>query len=201
METSVSTILAPADTIIQLLFIPKLIYFCAIFAYEGFKNGITLTHGGMRKGVIAKIYGVFYSVLIVFFALSIPVYVKDLLSTGVEKIKQALVFAASMPEIGFIFIGISVFMLLLKEGLVRFRKKNIRKNAYAYKVYNSMLLLPLAIGIQNVLGLPHWVYIAILVYFMYFGAFASPQVLKKAMPLPSEKNLPKEQTGAKQNAG
>ena len=198
METSLSTILAPADTILQLLFIPKLIYFCAVFAYDGFKKGVTLTHGGMRKGIIAKFYGVFYSVFIIFSALTIPIYVKELLATDVEKIKQALFFAASIPEIGFIFIGISLFMFLLKEGLMRFSKKKIRRNEYAQKMYNSMLLLPLAIGLQNLIGLPHWVYIGIMTYFMYFGAFASPAIIRKAMPVPVEKQSRKDKNTLKE---
>jgi hypothetical protein len=198
VETSLQTILAPADIIIQLLFLPKLIYFCAIFAYEGFKNGVTLTHVGMRKGAIAKIYGVFYSAFIIFSILTIPVYVKDLLVTDVEKIKQALIFAASIPEIGLIFIGISLFLFLLKEGLTRFSKKKIPRNEYAQKMVNSILLLPLAIGVQALLGLPHWVYVGIMAYFMYFGAFASPQIIKKAMPVPVEKQSHKDKNTLKE---
>jgi hypothetical protein len=184
METPLSTILAPADTILQLLMLPKFIYFCAVFAYDGFKNGITLTHGGMRKGIIAKVYGVFYSFFILFSVILIPDYVREILATDGDKIKQALLFAMPIPQIGYIFIGISLLMFLFKEGLTRFSKKKIRKNEYAQKIYYSMLFLPLAIGIQSLLGLPHIVFVGIFVFFTYFGAFASPQIIKKAMPVP-----------------
>lgn len=97
METSLATILAPAFPLLLLLLIPKLIYFCAVFAYDGFKNGVTLTHRGMRKGVIAKFYSIFYSIFVIFFIFTIPFLVKNLLATDVEKIKQALFFAAPIP--------------------------------------------------------------------------------------------------------
>jgi hypothetical protein len=185
METPLSTILAPADTILQLLMLPKFIYFCAVFAFEGFKNGITLTHSGMRKGIIAKVYAVFYSFSILFSFILIPDYVREILATDGDKIKQALFFAMPIPQIGYIFIGISLFLFLFMEGLTRFGKKKIRKNEYAQKIYYSMLLLPLAIGIQSLLGLPHIVFVGIFVLFAYFGAFANPQILRKALPVPS----------------
>jgi hypothetical protein len=133
MGTSLSTILAPADILIQLIIYTKLIYFCAIFAYDGFKNGITLTHVGMRKGTIAKIYGVFYSIFVLYSIVLVFAYVKELLATDGDKLKQALVFTDSTLTLGFIFIGLSFFIFLLKEGLVRFSKKKIQKNEFAQK--------------------------------------------------------------------
>jgi hypothetical protein len=138
----------------------------------------------MRKGIIAKVYGVFYSFFILFSVILIPDYVREILATDGDKIKQALLFAMPIPQIGYIFIGISLLMFLFKEGLTRFSKKKIRKNEYAQKIYYSMLFLPLAIGIQSLLGLPHIVFVGIFVFFTYFGAFASPQIIKKAMPVP-----------------
>jgi hypothetical protein len=196
METSLSTILEPTDIFIQLILYTKLIYFCAVFAYDGFKNGITLTHVGMRKGTIAKAYGVFYSFFVLYSIVLVFGYVKELLATDGDKLKQALVFTDSTLILGFIFIGLSLFMFLLKEGLVRFSKKKIRINEFAQKMYNSMLFFLLAIGIQSLLGLPNWVYVGIFVFFTYFGAFASPEIIKKAMIVPSEKKSRKKKAAS-----
>jgi len=187
VEISLSTILAPADTLIQLLFVPRLIYFCAVFAYDGFKNNVTLTHGGMRKGNIAKIYAVFYSLFILFSVATIPLYGTELLIAGEDKLKQALLIAFPNPIAGFVFVGLSLFAFLFKEGIVKFSKEKIQKNEFGQKMFNSMLLFLLAIGIQSFLGFPYWVYISIMTYFMYFGAFTSPAIIKKAMPAPVEK--------------
>ena len=112
MEISVSTILAPAEILLHLLFAPKIIYFCGVFAYDGFKNGVTLTHGGMRSGNIAKIYGIFYVFFILFSIMFIPVNIKQLIEIGGDKLQQALLFAFPNPIAGFIFVGLSLFMVL-----------------------------------------------------------------------------------------
>lgn len=181
MEISLSEILAPADILIQLLFLPKLAYFCAVFAYDGIKNGETLTHFGVRKGVIARIYGVFYIFFVILCVAMFPLFAKIALETDGTKMQSALLFAIPIPQLGFTFIGIAIFLFLLREGFVRFSRKKIRKNESAQKIYTAMVLLPLAIGIQAAIGLPHWVYIGIFTFFIYFSPITSPKEVRKAM--------------------
>jgi hypothetical protein len=186
MGIPLSTILAPVDILIQLLFLPKLAYFCAIFANDGFKNGITLTHFGMRKGAIAKVYCVFYLLFGLFSIALIPFFVKELLATDAIKLREALLFAVPIPEIGFIFIGLALFIFLIREFLIHYRHKKTRPNDSALKISDSMILFILTIGIQNLLGLPQWVYVCIFAYFVYFSPFASPQEIKTAISKPSD---------------
>lgn len=192
MEISVSEILAPADILVQLLFLPKVAYFCAFFAYEGIKNGETLTHVGMRKGTVARLYGVFYLLFVIFSIATFPLFTKMILETEWEKMEQALLFAIPLPPLGFVFIGIAVFAFVFRELLVKFSRKKIRNNGSARKIYNSMILFPLAIGVQTLIGLPHWVNVAIFVFFIYFSPLASPKEIRQAMSIPTNEKFKKQ---------
>jgi len=48
---------------------------------------------------------------------------------------------------------------------------------------NSMILFPFAIGIYYLLGLPQLILVGICGYFIFFGAFTSPRMIKEAMPV------------------
>jgi hypothetical protein len=195
MQTSLSTILEPANLLIQFIFLPKLIYFCAYFSYDGFKNGVSLTHSGMRRGFIAKLYAVFYLIFAILSLIQIPLLGKTILAIKSSDFITALTFAEPLPEGGFIFIGLALFILILREALLRFGSKSQSSNrkmysriATARKFTNWMLALPLAIGIQSLIGLPEWVTVGIFAFFMYFAPFASPKEIKKMMPVPKDKN-------------
>ena len=60
MTISTEIVLEPIGHLIELMLAIKYALFCGVFAYEGFKNGVTLTHLGMRKGWVARVYAVFY---------------------------------------------------------------------------------------------------------------------------------------------
>lgn len=187
MEISLSKILAPVANLIELLFLPKLAYYFAVFAYTGIINGETLTHFGMRKGVIARIYGVFYAFCDIFVIAVIPLSVKLVLETDGAKMQQALSFAIPIPQLGFVFVGLAVFLFLLREALVRLFRKKIRKNESARKIYNAMILFLLAIGIQIAIGLPYWIFVGIFAAFIYFSPIISPKEVSRAMRVPTDK--------------
>ena len=200
METSLATILDPANQLRDLLFAPKIIYVCAFFAYEGFRNGVSLTHGGMRKGVIAKIYAVFYLLVGLGNLWFFPSDLKKFLAIDPSTIKEALLFADPFPQLGFIFVGLAVFMLLFAEWLIRYgQKKQSRRSRNSYRIQSAkkfiywMVALPFALGIQALLGLPEWVSVSIFVFFMYFAPFTSTQELKRTMKVPDD-NSPKPKT-------
>lgn len=208
MGISLSTILAPADQLRDLLFIPKIIYFCGFFAYMGFKNGISLTHGGMRKGVIARVYAVFYLLVCLANLWSTPSDIQKFMANNPSDIQKALFFAEPLPELGFIFIGISLFLFLFVEGVIRFGQR--KKSATSKKIYriqsarkflNWMIVFPLAIGIQSLIGLPYWVNVGIFVFFMYFAPFTSPKEIMKVMKLPDEKHQGVKSVPPAENAG
>lgn len=191
MGTSLAIILDPANQLRDLLFVPKIIYFCVFFAYEGFRYGSTLTHGGMRKGGIAKIYAVFYLLVCLQAIWLFPTNLMKFLAISPATIKEALLFADPFPELGFIFIGLSVFMFLLAEWLIRYRqKKQSRRSRNSYRIQSArkfiywMVALPFALGIHALLGLPEWVSVSIFVFFAYFAPFTSPQELKRTMKAP-----------------
>jgi hypothetical protein len=161
----------------------KYALFCGVFAYEGFKNGVTLTNLGMRKGWVARVYAVFY---LLFVLLGLPMIVlalKKVLATGCDTLKLALLFAATGPQLALVFIGLALFLFLIKQAAIYFSKKKQPRNEASRKMINSMILFPFAIGIYYLLGLPQLVLVGIWGYFIFFGAFTSPRVIKEAMPV------------------
>ena len=190
-------ILAPANLLIQFIFLPKLVYFCAVFSYEGLKNGVTLTHGGMKKGSIAKLYGGLYLIGAILSLIQIPFLGKTLLAIKPADYITALTFATPSLEVGFFFIALAVFIIFLREGMLHFGRQKklssrnkLRRITKTRKLTNWMAALPLVIGFQYLLGLPEWVSIIIFTIFIYFAPLASPSALQKMLPIQDdEKHL------------
>ena len=161
----------------------------------------------MKKGVIAKIYGVFYIFAGLGNLLMFPYDLRKFLSIDPAKIKQALLFADSIPPLGFIFIGLGVFLLLFAEGLIRFGMKKSRASKKVHRVKLAkkwiywMAALPFALGIQSLLGLPHWVYVGIFAFFMYFAPFTSPREIIRAGKPPVEKHSKGKTVSSIENVG
>ena len=180
MEISSSVDVQPISTLLTLLLLPKLAHFCAVFAYDGLRNGETLTHFGFRKGTIARIYGVFYGLFFILTIAMIPLFVKFLLEIGRAKIVQALLFAVPIPALGFVLIGMATGMAILWEGIVRVYRKKIPKNPPANKLLYLHVLFLLSIGVQSLIGLPQWVLVGIFAFFIYLTPMESPKALKEA---------------------
>jgi hypothetical protein len=194
MATSMSTIFEPAD-LMFILFIPRLIYFCAFFAYDGLKNGVTLTHSGMGKGLIARIYGFLYLLVCIFQLMIVPSVLRELLAIDPADLKQALILSISSPEVGLIFLGLGLVMFLIREGAIAWGRrklkrttKNIRRLDAGRKFANWMITMIVAIGIPPLLGLPHFFTVAVFVFFTYFAPFTSPIAVKKLMSMPIDEN-------------
>ena len=188
MEMPSSEAIGSVYILILLLFLPKVAYSCAVFAYDGLKNGETLTHFGMRKGTIARLYGILYVFGLIFCVALFFFFAKVIWETGRTEIVQGLLFAMPIPPLGLLFVGIAVFFFLLQKGVVWFaQRKNIAFNRYVKKIYNSIVLWPLAIGIQALMGLPNWVLVAIFAFFIYFSPMVSPAEMKKVMQASSDK--------------
>jgi hypothetical protein len=207
MGTSLSSILAPADQLRDLLFTPRLIYFCAFFAYYGLKNGISLTHVGMRKGTIARIYGVFYLLACLLSLWSFPSDVQKVIEINSSEMRNALFFIEPL-QLGFVSIGISVFMFVFVEWLIRYsRKKVSAKSKKLHQIQNGrkflnwMIAFPLALGIQTLIGLPYWVNVGIFLFFSYFAPFTSPKEIMKVAKLPDEKHQGVKSVSSTENVG
>ena len=169
-----------AERIFYLIYLPKVIFWCAVFAYEGFVNDSTLTHGGFKSGLIAKFYGVFYTIFLVLSILFIPVYLRELLQTDWGTIKQSLLYVEPVG-VGLFSLSIAAVSFLLKIIILRKSTRARRMNKSAHKVFNSMLFFFIAAGIQNLISSPQWVLLAIFTFFAYFGAFLSPKTVINAM--------------------
>ena len=190
---SLSEIIEPADKLLYLLLLPRIIYFCGFFAYDGLKNGVSLTHKGMQKGIVARIYGVFYLLFAVLNTISIYFQTRDISAIALADMQKALLFAVPVPEIGYVFFGVAVFLFFLREGVIRFGQKNkasSRIKPYriqqARRFTNWMIALPVGIALKWIFGLPEWVYIIVFVFFMYFSPYTSPRELKKYMIVPED---------------
>lgn len=207
MGTSLSSILAPADQLRDLLFTPRLIYFCAFFAYQGLKNGISLTHVGMRKGSIAKVYGVFYLLVCLLSLWSFPSDAQKAMAINPSDMQKALFFVEPTQS-GFIYIGISIFMFFFIEWLMRYGSKKASKVSRKLhriqagrKFLNWMIAFPLVLGVQTLLGLPYWANIGIFVFFTYFAPFTSPKEIMKVTKLPEEKPQGVKSVSSTENVG
>jgi hypothetical protein len=207
MGTSLNSILAPADQLRDLLFTPRLIYFCAFFAYQGLKNGISLTHGGMRKGTIAKVYGVFYLLVCLLSLWSFPSDTQKVMAINPSDMQKALFFVEPIQS-GFIYIGITIFMFFLVEWAIRYSGKKASKASRKLhrvqagrKFLNWMIAFPFVLGVQTLLGLPYWVNIGIFVFFTYFAPITSPKEIMKVAKLPDEKHQGVKSVSSTENVG
>jgi len=157
-----------------------MVFWCVVFAYEGFVNGSTLTHGGFNSGLIARVYSVFYSLFALFSIALIPLYSQNLLQLDGSIILQSLLYVEP-AGVGLVFVGIAILGFLFKFIILQFRKISRRMNKYRHKVYNSMLFFFGAAGIQNLISTPQWVLLCVFTFFIYFGAFTSPKTVIMAM--------------------
>ncbi len=174
--------------LILLLLLPKAAYSCAVFAYDGLKNGETLTHFGIRKGALARLYGILYVLGLIFCVALFFFFAKSIWETGRTEIVRGLLFAMPLPPLGLLFVGVAVFFFLLQKSVVWLaQRKNIAFNESVKKIYNSIVLWPLAIGIQALMGLPQWVLVGIFAFFIYLSPMTSPKELKKNYSAPSDK--------------
>jgi hypothetical protein len=190
MATSMSTIIEPAD-LMFILFIPRLIYFCAFLAYDGLKNGVTLTHSGMGKGLIARIYGFLYLLVCVFQLMIVPSVLRELLAIDPADLKQALLLSIYSPEVGLIFLGLGLVMFLIGQAASAWSRRrlkrttrNIRRLAAGRRFANWMIAMIVAIGVPTLFGLPHFFTVAVFIFFAYFAPFTSPIAVKKLMSMP-----------------
>ena len=172
----------------MLIYMPKAVFWCAVFAYEGFVNGATLTHVGFKDGFIARVYGVFYALFMVFSIISIPVNLRGLLQSDGETIRQSLLYVEPVG-VGLIFVGMAALFFLLKIVILKKSSRSRRMNKSAHKVFNSMLFFLCALGIQNLISAPQWVLLGIIAIFTYFSAFLSPKIIIKAMKPNADNNF------------
>ena len=164
------------DLLVNFLFIPRLIYFFAFFAYDGIIKGVSLTHFGIRKGTIARIYGVFYLLLCIFEILLLPLKAREILEVNPKDMLLALLFSESIPDLGFILFGVALFLLLVREGALYLATKTARKKSLkpgriqmGRNFTNWMIGLPLLIGLQFLLGLPYAITVLVYAVFAYFS--------------------------------
>ena len=197
MGTSISSILGPADLIINFLFVPRVIYFCAFFAYDGLKNGVTLTHVGMKEGLIARIYGLLYLLVCILQLLSIPYQLREIFAVGPEDLKNSLTFSIAVPEMGLIFFGLALIIFIFREAAIAWGKtklrrttRNIRRLEAGCRFTNWMIAMIIAVGVPPLLGLPHFFTVAVFAFFTYFAPFTSPIAVKKLMSMPIDENKP-----------
>lgn len=147
---------------------PYLFYFLAKYAFKGLFKGNTLTHFGMRSGWLARIYGVFYSLLLIFFILGYIDVAPLYLNLGLAVIINTLLLPWPRTEnsifLGFLFIGIGLFSLLLNWLVLRFvawryptrliDPKNARASkAYLFNYVGTIELSGILILIGGPLGL------------------------------------------------
>jgi hypothetical protein len=190
MGIPMSTIFGPADLIINILFFFRLLYFCAFFAYDGLKNGVTLTHSGIGQGLIARIYGFLYLLTCVFQLLMVPSIFRALLAIDPADLKQALLLSIYSPEIGLIFLGLGLVMFLIGQAASAWSRRrlkrttrNIRRLAAGRRFANWMIAMIVAIGVPSLFGWPHFFTVAVFVFFTYFAPFTSPTAVKKLMSM------------------
>lgn len=179
------------NTLVEFLYNLRLIYFCAYFAYDGLKNGISLTHAGIKKGALARIYGVLYVLVSLITLICLPGMAADVWSVPLAEYWKAFTYGRPSIESAILWFGIAGFMagiMGLAFLLNKLRKKPGTKinqgNPKAMVILYWMLALPAAFGIQALLGLPGFFYVAIAFTFTFFSPLTSPRALKKILPAP-----------------
>ncbi|MEM5775012.1 MAG: hypothetical protein AAGU05_08435 [Anaerolineaceae bacterium] len=177
----------PEIYLIMILITPKLIHFGVYFAIDGFKNDICLTHFGMRKGILAKVYAVFYGITAIVMLINMVSLIKRFFGFSSEHINLVLFTRVHSSFVGLFMIGVGIFAFVFAEIIIRvtFAKKNLKSKKYfipeVRRMSHSMILPPFALGLPPLFNLPGWVSVAAFTLVGYISPFTSPGKLKRFM--------------------
>jgi hypothetical protein len=158
-----------------MLVCPVLVYSLARYGFAGLFYGMTWTNFGPRTGFIARLYGIWYVVLLFLYGLGIVYLVQRFFRLGLEALIRILSLPVRMgPEASILFIvlgpvlaavGNLTFHLTLRRNphlvVVPARKRAIQ----AYSLTTGAAVL--AIGIFSLAGFPLWTYILVVVGLSY----------------------------------
>lgn len=106
---------------IWLLFmIPVVIYFSAVCAYFGLVKSKTVTHIGIRSGWIARIYGVFYLLIVIGGVTGLIFLVRFIAQLTYQKLSEALLYPFLFPiEFSLFLMVMGVMMWLVSKWAER----------------------------------------------------------------------------------
>jgi hypothetical protein len=135
--------------------IPGIVYFSAVCAYYGLVKARTITHLGVKSGIIARIYGFFYLFFVVGGILAFRFFAQYLAEFTLKDVTKALIYPSRMPIfVSLTFIGTGIFMLLIWRWslwIISSRNQENTPNSEAMKNYQVQVLI--AVGLTFLVGL------------------------------------------------
>lgn len=160
-----------------LLWSPLLAYFLIRYGVSGLIYASTLTELGPRTGLLARLWGLFYLLMFVFYSFAVCFLTPELLKLGLDKVVAILGTPHQMVETAaYTFIGMGLCFAIAGLFLVKFESRVTHSNAsrdfgvrarQAYLYLSGLVLV--AIGFFSLLRFPIWAHLVVLVLFSYMS--------------------------------
>lgn len=186
MSDPVYLVLHPARTLGIIFILIKLIWFFGNISYVGVVKSKTVTLLGVRKGLIARIYGFFYFIVCVFFLLLFPLLFMNLFGYSWFLIMKSFLYSFRFPYRGYLFVGISIIGIVIREIKIYLSKRKRAMNKESFDSLdkerdqsNWVYFLFLGIGLRDLFGLPYLVEFVTFITFFYFSPMLSVKRINK----------------------
>ena len=173
---------------------PRAIYWLATFAYDGLRQGTTLTHRGICTGPTARVWGMVYACLAISYLALLPFPIVQLLRSDRELIIQYLLRRMQNPEIAVMYFVSAVVILAAGIGSEHYVRSSATLIAKVVRLRGIRELTRwlaavwLVLALEMFLGMPMGIYIGSVAIFFYLCPFATPIALRKMLSasLPAE---------------
>jgi hypothetical protein len=178
--------LSIAFYILGVLAMPGVIYFSAMCAYYGLVKARTITHWGVKSGIIARIYGFFYLFFVIYGILAFRFLAQYLTEFTLQDVTRALLYPSLMPIfLSLTFFGMGILMFLIWRWSLWIISTRIPENPPmpdAMKSYQEQVLaaigLTILIGLLTLTNLPIILAWLSLLTYVYLGSIQGIKKLK-----------------------
>jgi hypothetical protein len=153
----------------------RIAWYGAVQAWSGLRGLPTITHFGTRAGVIARIYGVFYTVVTGFLLLFCQWFLKSLIDAGFPALAQKLLAPFRLEwNLVLFFFAFGFALLALFEGMIWLAKRRVaafaadpdrQRRLRSYLDRHALVVF--GFGALGWLGLPSAVALAAWLVFVY----------------------------------
>jgi hypothetical protein len=182
------------------LVVPRILYYLGHMAIGGLVHDKTLTHFGVKSGLLAQLYGAGYGACFLMGLLMWFRGVDRLADYGWSEVLAALKVSLQSGELGMLLVGMGLFILAAVEAAIWITARTSklpRRTAEAGRKIGRLIGAWtvgafFAWGLAAWLGLPHWANLAGLILWVYLSPFTSPE---KMMQLMAGVPLQRQQSG------
>jgi hypothetical protein len=158
---------------VELILYSKVAIWLAVSGFNTVRNKGRSVDSDQPKGLAKLFPGADYFLLLAILCAIISVYSKTIWDMGKEKIEQILFSASPEPFLGLMLVGFAIFLFFYQLSKATSQPVNVPINVAAFKSFRLMALYFLVIGLECTFGLPVWLFLATVTYFIYFSPLVS----------------------------